>query len=153
PGEVMIVRWLAAEQVETFYERFQQHFDVALHQFREEEQQSHAWKQQQEMMKYLGALDATDIRMADRYLRGVIRESNLFVLSTQSADEIDILHLCEYLMGVEVADVVGKKSVPPDEPTEADRAWFFKLFSLRGILDGAERMCFFAYLQKTDDGD
>src|SRR5688572_28133381 len=27
PGEVMIVRWLAGEQVETFYERMQAHFD------------------------------------------------------------------------------------------------------------------------------
>ena len=28
PGEVMIVRWLEGEQVNTFYERFQAHFDV-----------------------------------------------------------------------------------------------------------------------------
>ena len=28
PGEVMIVRWLQGDQVETFYERFQAHFDV-----------------------------------------------------------------------------------------------------------------------------
>ncbi|MDB5303952.1 MAG: hypothetical protein JWM97_1501, partial [Phycisphaerales bacterium] len=38
-----------------------------------------------------------------------------------------------------------------DEPTEQDLAWFFKLFSLRGTVDGTERMCFFTYLQKSDD--
>jgi hypothetical protein len=55
-------------------------------------------------------------------------------------------------MGVEPADVVGKASAPPEDgATERERAWFFKLFSLRGVIDGAERMCFFAYLQKTDD--
>src|SRR5688500_14065892 len=39
PGEVMIARWLAGEQVESFYERMQAHFNAALHQYREEERQ------------------------------------------------------------------------------------------------------------------
>ena len=47
--------------------------------------------------------------------------------------------------------VVGSASAPPDVPTERDFAWFFKLFSLRGMVAGTERMCFFAYLQKTED--
>ena len=42
-------------------------------------------------------------------------------------------------------------ALPEDVPTEADRTWFFKLFSLRGIRVGEEQMCFFAFLQKTDD--
>ena len=75
----------------------------------------------------------------------------MFVLSTQTADEMDILHLCDYIMGVPAAEVVGAASAPPDEPTERDRAWFFKLFSLRGIKDDVEQMMFFAYLQKSDD--
>jgi len=40
---------------------------------------------------------------------------------------------------------------PPDEPTERDLAWFYKLFSLRGISEGIEQMCFFTYLQKSGD--
>ena len=152
PGEVMIVRWLAGEQVESFYERMQAHFDAALNQFREEERQSLAWKQDPKTLAYLNALDAIDVRMADRYLRDLIRKHNLAVLSTQSADEIDIVHLCDYLMGVPPAEIVGVAAAPPEDgATEQDRAWFFKLFALRGMIDGAERMCFFTYLQKSDE--
>ncbi len=152
PGEVMIVRWLAGVQVGTFYERFQAHFDVAMNQFREEERQQHGWKKDAQTTKYLEALDALEIRMSDRYLRKEIRTHKLSVLSTQAADELDIQHLCDYVMGVEAAQVVGRTSAPPEDgATEQDRAWFFKLFSLRGIVEGEERMCFFAYLQKVDD--
>ena len=152
PGEVMIVRWLAGDEVETFYERLQAHFDAALKHFREEERQSLGWKQDPSTSQYLDALDKVEIKMSDRYLREVIRKHNVFVLSTQSADELDILHLSDVVMGVDVIDIVGPRSAPPeDQPTESDRAWFFKLFSLRGIVDGQERMCFFTYLQKTDD--
>jgi hypothetical protein len=152
PGEVMVVRWIAGEQVDTFYERLQAHFDAALKHFREEERQSLGWKQDPATSKYLEALDAVELKMSDRYLREVIRKHNVFILSTQSADELDILHLADVVMGVDPATIVGRKSAPPeDQPTESDRAWFFKLFSLRGIVDGQERMCFFTYLQKTDD--
>jgi len=151
PGEVMIVRWLAGDQVETFYERIQAHFDAALSGYRQEERQSQEWKQDPQTLAYLAALDAVEIKMADRYLRDAIRKHNLFVLSTQSADEINIAYLCDYVMGVAAAEVVGSASAPPDEPTERDLAWFFKLFSLRGIIDRIERMCFFTYLQKSDD--
>jgi hypothetical protein len=49
--------------------------------------------------------------------------------------------------------VVGEASAPPmDGATEQDLAWFFKLFSLRGVREGVEEMCFFAYLQKTEEG-
>ena len=54
-------------------------------------------------------------------------------------------------MGVTPIDIVGKASAPPREPTEQDLAWFFKLFSLRGIKDGAEQMCYFTYLQKSEE--
>ena len=30
PGELMIVRWLSGDEVETYHERFQAHFDAAL---------------------------------------------------------------------------------------------------------------------------
>jgi hypothetical protein len=151
PGEVMIVRWLAGDQVETFYERIQAHFDAALNAYREEERQSQEWKQDPKTIAYLKALDALEVRMTNRYLRDVIRKHNVFVLSTQSADEMNIAYLCDYVMGVPAAKVVGAASAPPDEPGERDLAWFFKLFSLRGVLDGMERMCFFAFLQKSDD--
>jgi hypothetical protein len=151
PGEVMIVRWLEGDQVETFYERMQAHFDVAVDERREEERQAHGWKQDPKTLAYLAALDAMDVKMADRYLRDVIRKHNVFVLSTLTADEIDILYLCEHVMGVPAAEVVGAAAMPPEEPTERDRAWFLKLFSLRGMNPGVEQMCFFSYLQKSDD--
>ena len=151
PGEVMIVRWLDGELVETFYTRLQAHFDVALNQFREDEKQALSWKQDPTTAAYLDALEKLEVKMEERYLRPVIRQHKIFVLSTQTADEMDILHLCDFVMGVPAGEVVGEASAPPDDPTERDRAWFFKLFSLRGIKDDVERMCFFTYLQKSDD--
>jgi hypothetical protein len=151
PGEVMIVRWLEADEVETFYNRMQAHFDVALAQCRDEERQSHGWKRDPKTLAYLSALDAIDVRLSEVYLRDPIRQHNLFVLTTQTADELDILHLADYVMGVDPAEVVGHASAPPEAPTEQDRAWFFKLFSLRGMHEGVERMYFFTFLQKTED--
>jgi hypothetical protein len=151
PGEVVMVRWLEGEQVDTFYERLQAHFDVGFNDYRDEEKQMHEWKQDAATTAYLKALDAMDIKLADRYLREPIRTHNLFVLSTWTADEMDILHLCDYLMGVSPEELVGKASAPPEEPTERDRAWFFRLYSLRGMDETTERMCFFAYLQKAED--
>ncbi|MGA2231334.1 MAG: hypothetical protein ABSH22_10580 [Tepidisphaeraceae bacterium] len=150
PGEVMIVRWLEGKQVDSFYKRLQAHFDVALNDYREEEKQNNAWKQDPKTLAYLKALDELNVKMAERYLRDLIRQHHLYVLSTQTADEMNILHLCDYVMGVPAADVVGRKSAPPEDATDRDLAWFFKLFSLRGIIDEVERMCFFTYLQKSD---
>ena len=151
-GEVIILRWLAGEQVDSFYTRLQAHFEAALNQFREEERQSKGWKQDPDTLDYLQALDNIKVQMADRYLRDVIREHRLFVLSTQAADELDILHLTDYVMGATAADVVGEPSAPPEDgATEQDRSWFFKLFSLRGMVETQERMCFFTYLQKSDE--
>jgi hypothetical protein len=151
PGEVMIVRWLEDDQVEMFYERLQAHFDAALAGCREDERQAQEWKQDAKSLAYLAALDAVEVKMAERYLRDAIRTHKLFVLSTQSADEMNIAYLCDYIMGVSVVEVVGRGSAPREEPTERDLAWFFKLFSLRGMRDGVEQMCFFAFLQKSDD--
>ena len=152
PGEVMIIRWLAGEQVETFYERFQDHFDVALSTYRQEERSANEWRQDPPTLAYLDELDKVQQRMSDWYLRDVLRRHGLFAISTTTADEIDILHLCNHLMGVPASRLVGAASAPPeDEPTEQERAWFFKLFSLRGMTGGAERMCFFAFLQKTGE--
>ena len=152
PGEVVVVRWLTGDEVEAYYERFQAHFDAALEGFREDERQSQEWKQDQSTLKYLEALDALDVKMAERYLRDPIRQHGLYVLSTQAADELNIAYLADYIMSVPVADIVGEASAPPEAPTERDLAWFFKLFSLRGVKDGVEQMCFFAFLQKTEDG-
>lgn len=150
PGEVMVVRWLEGEQVETFYERMQAHFDAALEGYREEERQTQGWKQDPKTTAYLEALDALEVKTAERYLREVIQKHRVFVLSTVTADEIDISYLCEQVMGMPAAELVGEVSAPPEGATDTDRAWFFKLFSLRGMIEGAERMCFFAYLQKSD---
>ena len=152
PGEVMIVRWLQGDEVDTFYQRIQAHFDAALEGFKEDERQASEWKQDPRAAAYLDALDAVEVKMAERYLRDWIRTQDLLVLSTQTADEINIAYLADHIMGVPAADVVGAASAPPDEPSEQDLAWFFKLFSLRGMKDGVEQMCFFTYLQKSDDG-
>ena len=48
----MIIRFLAGAQVDSFYTRFQAHFDAALGQYREEEHQQHGWKQD-EVKKHL----------------------------------------------------------------------------------------------------
>jgi hypothetical protein len=151
PGEVMIIRWIAGEEVEKFYERLQAHLDAALGGFREDERQSLEWKKDPATLAYLEALDAVEIKMADRYARDPIRQHNLFVLSTQTADEMNIAYLCDYIMGASPAEVVGAKSAPPESPTDKDLAWFFKLFSLRGSSQGVEKMCFFTFLQKSDD--
>jgi hypothetical protein len=152
PGEVMIARWLAGAEVETFYERIQAHFDAAMTAFREDERTSLAWKQDPKTLAYLAALDSLEVKMPERYLREFIRQHDLFVLSTQTADEINIAYLSDHIMGRSAAEIVGRTSAPPEGPSEQELAWFFKLFSLRGIGDGVERMCFFAYLQKSDDG-
>ncbi len=151
PGEVMIVRWLAGEQVETYYQRLQAHFDAAIEGFREDERQANEWKQDPKALAYLEALDKIEVRMADRYLRDFVRRQRLDILSTQTADELNIEYLADQIMGATAADLVGAPSAPPEAPTEQDLAWFFKLFSLRGMIGDEERMCFFAYLQKTDD--
>jgi hypothetical protein len=151
PGEVMIVRWLQGIQVDTFYERLQAHFNAAMDGYKEDERQASEWKKDPKTLAYLEALDAVEVKMADRYLRDMIRTHNLHVLSTQAADELNIQYLADYVMSVPAADIVGGASAPPEAPTEQDLAWFFKLFSLRGVKDNVEQMCFFAYLQKTDD--
>jgi hypothetical protein len=152
PGEVMIVRWLAGDEVESFYTRLQAHFDAALEGFKEDERQALEWKNDEGTAEYLRALDGAEVKMAERYLRDWIRTQNLFVLSTQTADEINIQYLAQQIMNVAAAEVVGEMAAPPDEdPSERDLAWFFKLFSLRGVKDGVEQMCFFTFLQKTDD--
>jgi hypothetical protein len=152
PGEVMIVRWLAGDEVETFYDRLQAHFDAALEGFRDDERQARGWKQDPATVAYLAALDAIELKTAERYLREPIRAHGLFVLSTQTADEINVNYLAEDVMGRSAEELVGPASAPPaDGATEQDLAWFFKLFSLRGVHEGVEQMCFFAFLQKSDE--
>jgi hypothetical protein len=151
PGEVMMIRWLDAEQVDQYYERIQAHFDAAMESCRAEEKTDNEWKRDPQSDAYLAALEKIDVKMADRYLRPIIKQHGIFVLSTQTADEMNINYLANYLIGTDAAEVVGVKSAPPENPTDADLAWFFKLFSLRGICDGVERMCYFTFLQKADD--
>jgi hypothetical protein len=151
PGEVMIVRWLQGDEADYFYERFQAHFDAAMEGHTEDERQANEWKQTAGTKAYLAALDKIDLKMADRYLRKEIRQHKIFVLSTQSADEMNIVYLADYIMGIAPSQLIGEPSAPADDPSEQDLAWFFKLYSLRGINEGVEQMCFFAYLQKSDE--
>jgi hypothetical protein len=154
PNEAMIVRWLAGEDVNTFYERYQAHLNVALEQRRDDERQELGWRSDEDDQAYLEALDEAEPDPAVFYLREPIRKHGLYVLSTLAVDEMDILHLADTLMGLPAADVVGSASAPdPDEesPPESERAWYFKLFALRATVAKEERMCFFAYLQRASD--
>jgi hypothetical protein len=103
----MIVRWLAGDEIDPFYERLQAHFDAALEGYREEERHTKAWKQDPKTLAYLEALDAIELKMAERYLREPIKTHGLFVLSTQSADELNIAYLADYVMSVPAADIVA----------------------------------------------
>ena len=152
PGETIILRWLDAGGAEAFYGRMQAHFDAALNGYREDERSSTAWRGDPATLAYLDALDKTTRKMSERYLRDLVAKHGAFLLSTFAVDEMDVLHLCDHLMNTPSAEVVGVASAPPaDDPSDADRAWFFKLFALRGRVDDAEMMCFFTYLQKSDD--
>jgi len=151
PGEVMIARWLDAGLVDAFYERMQAHFDAGLEGHKDELRDHQHWHRDDTTDQYLQALGKLDVKVADRYLRQPIRKHRLFVLSTVTADEIDILYITDSVMEIPAAELVGDASAPPEEATDQDRAWFFKLFSLRGMRDDSEQMFFFAYLQKTQD--
>lgn len=154
PNEAMLVRWLAGEQVDTFYERYAAHVEVALEHRREDERQDLGWRQDADDQAYLEALDGLTFDPEVSYLREPIRKAGLFVLSTLAVDEMDILHLCDTLMGLPAADVVGAASAPDPEATNVpddERAWYLKLFCLRGRVEKEERMCFFAYLQRAGD--
>jgi hypothetical protein len=150
PGEVTIARWVVGDEVDTFYTRLQAHFDVALEGHKDDERQDNAWKNDPDVLSYLDALEKNPVNLAEVYLRPQVRQHGVFAINTQTADEINIEYLADYLMGVAPADVVGDESAPPEAPTESDLAWYFKLFLLRGIRDGTERALFFTFLQKTD---
>lgn len=151
PGEVTITRWIYADDVDLFYQRLQAHFDAAKEGFLEEQRNEQAWKQQHDTTQFLDALANIKVDMAERYLRPLIRTHKLFVLSTQTADELDIRYLCDYIMERPIEELVGPASAPGENATEQDRAWFFRMFSLRGMKENVEQMCFFTYLQKSQD--
>ena len=154
PGEVMVVRWLAgAEQADAFYGRLQAHFDAQLNAHREDERQANGWRQDDAATAYLAALDTVEVDMPKRYRREAVRAARATVLWMTSVDEVSIAYLCDTLMGVAPAELVGRRSAPPDDPTDADLTWYLKLFALRGPgpAAGDERLCFFTYLQKSED--
>ena len=154
PGETIIIRWLDAEDIERFYERFNAHFKAAHGQKLEDDRQELGWRQDEADQKYLEHFEKVEPQADLWYLRELLKKHGMIALSTTSVDEMDILHLCDTLMGVPAIDVVGRQSAPdPDDanPSHADRAWYFRLFNLRGPVNGVERMCIFAFLQKADD--
>ena len=67
-------------------------------------------------LAYLAALDAIDVQLSERFYREPVRQHNLFMLSTQSADEINIAFLSDHIMGVAPADLDQRS------PTGARRA-------------------------------
>jgi len=152
PGEVVLFRWLTGEGVDSFYERFQAHFQAGLEQAREDDRQALGWKDDPSTNKYLEALDDLELRMADRYFRDALKKHiEFFALTTLVADEMNIVYLTEYLMDVTPADLVGRASAPNDPTDESQLGWFFRMFSLRGTCNDKEHMCFFVYMQKSDE--
>ena len=151
PGEVIVLRWLKGDQVEQFYTRLQAHLNVAIEQSREDERQALGWKQDAKTKKYLDLLDEAKVDQADRYLRPLIKSHGICVLSQTTADELNIGYLCDYIMGIPAAKLVGPASAPKDDTDEQELAWFFRLFALRGLVNDVELMLFFTYLQKAQD--
>lgn len=152
PGEAMIVRWLAGDdEVERFINRYQAHCDAALAGARADDRSSMEWRGDDATLAYLKALDAAELNATLLYYREPVRTHGLCVLTTAVTDEMNIRFLCTHLMGADVADVVGPASAPADDAPDRELAWFFKLFSLRAVVEGVERMCFFTFLQKSDD--
>jgi len=151
PDEVMIVRWLAGDEVTSFYERLQAHFDAGLNHYRTEERDSQAWKQDDATLSYLALLDKLVISLEERYARDVVRKFGQFALSTQTADELNILFLTDHVMAIDASDLVGPGSAPDDPTDEKQLTWFYKLFILRGARAGVEQICLFTFLQKSDD--
>lgn len=152
PGEAMILRWLEGEQVAVFYQRLQSHFDAMLENAREE----HRWVDPSEMDEktktYQQLLHKADqIRLEERWFRDLVRDRGVCALSTQTVYEMNIAFLAEDVMGTSPEEVVGEESAVLFDPSEQDLAWFYKLFLLRGVRNGLEQMCFFTFLQKSNE--
>lgn len=151
PGEVMIVRWIKGEQVETFYKRLQAHMDVAIKQTREDERQALGWKNDPSTNAYLDALDVAELDMQKWWMRDLLKDHELATVRTQTADEISITYITDFIMGVGAAALVGEEFAPSSGADDSELAWFFKLFSLCGANEGVEHIVFFVFLQKTED--
>ena len=145
----MIVRWLAGDQVETFYERLQAHFDAALEGFKEDEHQARN-----------GSRTPRRWNISRHWMPGIENgrqissrsdpQANVFVLSTLSADEMNIAYL----------PTTSWASLPPrssahlgaaDEPTDRGSGVVLQAVLASGDGRRGERMCFFAFLQKSDE--
>ena len=151
PGEVMILRWLKGAQVETFYKRLQAHMDVAITQTREDERQSLGWKNDPSTNEYLEKLDEAGLDMQQWWMRDLLRDHELATVRTQTADEINISYIADFIMGVGAAALVGEGFAPSEGAEESELAWFFKLFALCSMNEGIEHIVFFVFLQKSSD--
>lgn len=156
PGETHILRLLAGEEVDMYYTRLQAHFDAGLAGFVEDERSAHAWRNDPKTTAFLETLESFNWNLPERYARPLIREHGIIALSTQIIDEVNIELITDQIMNRPPADLVGQASAPnsdPDAeaPSDADRAWFFKLFFLRGLIEKEERILLYTFLQKTDD--
>ena len=152
PGEVMLARWLIGDEVAAFYERLQAHYEAGIAGFMEDERQATEWQNDPKKQAFIKAMDDIKVTMEQWYAREAIKQHKAYILSTRAADELNIQFLTDHIMGISPADLVGEQSAPPDNPTDQDLAWFFKLFSLRGMINETEHLCFFTFLQKSDDG-
>ena len=151
PGELMLARWLAGDEVETFYGRLQAHFEAGLTSYLDDERSATDWKQEDTTKRYLSELDSIEEKMSVRYARDAVKKLNVAILSTQTADEMNINLIADHIMGIGAENLVGENSAPHEGADESELAWYFKLFSLRAKVNDVERMCFFTFMQKTSD--
>ena len=84
-------------------------------------------------------------------MRDLLRDHELATVRTQTADEINISYIADFIMAVGAGALVGEEFAPPGSADDAELAWFFKLFALCGTKEGIEHIVFFVFLQKTDD--
>jgi hypothetical protein len=151
PGEVMMVRWLAGDDVSTYHQRMQAHFDVALKQTQADEREKLAWRNDEKDNAYLELLDEATFEMSHYTAREIVTRSKMAVMSSLMADAVHIGFLCEQVMGVSAAEVVGAAFSPPADAGDEEVSWFYRHFSLRGVLDEVEAVMNFTFLQKTSD--
>lgn len=153
PGETMVMRWLAGEEVEKFHGRMQAHYDAMMEGQVEDERQQHGWRADAGAKAYLEALEGLRVDMAEKYNRQAIRAHRIFTLRTLAADEMNLHLITEQFMGISAAELVGEASASEEEFGKEGDPWFFKMYVVLGIVENVERLCLFTYMQKASDDE
>ncbi|MFN4243284.1 MAG: hypothetical protein ACK4PI_08610 [Tepidisphaerales bacterium] len=166
PGEVHLARWVVGTDFDTVFSRLCAHFDAMLSGHVEDEQAARGWQGDPSLPAYIAALEKLKPDLTSRYLVPHVRRGTVpACLSTHTADELNIDYLASTVMQLSPRDLTAPSPpadgghtddtpwAEPDESAAADEselAWYFKMFLLRGHVDGGAAACFYAFLQKAD---